>query len=311
VTSRSADVGELRRAGALLAVILAGSFALKLRHLDHAAVKPLDEVFHAIVARNFLKHPLTPTLVDQPFLAYDRDDWLANHIWLHKPPIAMWQIALSYSIIGPGTLALRLPSAILSTLAAWLTYLIGCRLLDRKAALIAVALQAFNPVILMLINGYVFSDHVDISLLFWTELAIYFLVRAIQSPNPANLILCGVAQGLAFLSKTYPAFLVTILAIAALRKIKLKGLLTVLLFTVLTIAPWLIWTAIRFPHEFAHANLQILHHLNENVENWAAPWDQVVFNYWISIFHVYYPAVIASAAIFLFHAWRESDSTPC
>jgi 4-amino-4-deoxy-L-arabinose transferase-like glycosyltransferase len=294
-----------RSAGTLLAVILAGSFVLKLRHLDHAAVKPLDEVFHAIVARNFLKHPLTPTLVDQPFLAYDRDDWLANHIWLHKPPMAMWQIAISYSLVGVGTLALRLPSAILSTLAAWLTYLIGCRLLDRKAALIAAALQAFNPVILMLVHGYVFSDHVDISLLFWTELAIYFLVRATQSPGRGNLILCGIAQGLAFLSKTYPAFLVTILAMAALRRIKLKGLLLILLSTALTIAPWLVWTAIRFPHEFAYENLEILHHLNQNIENWAAPWDQVVFYYWISIFHVYYPAIIASAAIFLFHAWRE------
>jgi 4-amino-4-deoxy-L-arabinose transferase-like glycosyltransferase len=294
-----------RSAGALLAVILAGSFALKLRHLDHAAVKPLDEVFHAIVARNFLKHPLTPTLVDRPFLAYDRNDWLSNHIWLHKPPMAMWQIALSYTIIGVGTLALRLPSAILSTLAAWLTYLIGCRLLDRKAAIIAAALQAFNPVILMLLNGYVFSDHVDISLLFWTELAIYFLVRASQSTNRWNIILCGIAQGLAFLSKTYPAFIVTILAVVALRRIRLKGLLILLLSTALTIAPWLLWTAIRFPHEFAHENLQILHHLSENVENWAAPWDQVMFYYWISIFHVYYPAIVASAAIFLVRAMRE------
>jgi 4-amino-4-deoxy-L-arabinose transferase-like glycosyltransferase len=294
-----------RSAAALLAVILAGSFALKLRHLDHAAVKPLDEVFHAIVARNFVKHPLTPTLVDKPFLAYDRDDWLSNHIWLHKPPMAMWQIAISYALLGVGTLALRLPSAILSTLAAWLTYLIGCRLLDRKAALIAAALQAFNPVILMLINGYVFSDHVDISLLFWSELAIYFLVRAAESARPSNLILCGVAQGLAFLSKTYLAFLVTILAIAAWRRLKLKGIVFIALSTAATIAPWLIWTAVRFPHEFAYANLQILHHLNENIENWAAPWDQVVFYYWISIFHVYYPAIIASAAIFLFHAWRE------
>jgi len=294
-----------RLAGAMLAVILAGSFALKLRHLDHPAIKPLDEVFHAIVARNFLKHPLTPTLVDQPYLAYDRDDWLANHIWLHKPPMAMWQIALSYTFIGVGTLGLRLPSAILSTLAAWLTYLIGVRLLDRKAAIIAAALQAFNPVILMLVHGYVFSDHVDISLLFWTELAIYFLVRAVQSPTAANSILCGLAQGLAFLSKTYPALIVTILAIAAVKKLRFKNFLLLLLATAITIAPWLLWTAIRFPHEFAHENLQILHHLNENIESWAAPWDQVVFYYWISIFHVYYPAIIVSAVVFALDAWRR------
>ncbi len=170
-----------RPAAAALAVILCGSFLLKLHHLDHPAVKPLDEVFHAIVARNFLKHPLTPTLVDRPFLAYDPDDWLADHIWLHKPPLAMWQIALSFAVLGVSTLALRLPSAILSTLAAGLTYLIGVRLLDRTSALVAAGLQAFNPVILMLMNGYVFSDHVDISLLFWTELSIYFLVLASPS----------------------------------------------------------------------------------------------------------------------------------
>ena len=213
-------------------MILCGSFLLKLHHLDHAAVKPLDEVFHAIVARNFLKHPLTPTLVDRPFLPYNRDDWLANHIWLHKPPMAMWQIAVSYAILGVGTLALRLPSAILSTLAAGLTYLIGVRLLDRTSALIAAALQAFNPVILMLTHGYVFSDHVDISLLFWTELSIYFLILAVPSFNGGDfgeisraakhrrffLILCGITQGLAFLSKTYPALIVTLLALVVFAK---------------------------------------------------------------------------------------------
>ncbi len=294
-----------RTSGSLLLVILAASFALKLRHLDHPAIKPLDEVFHAIVARNFLKHPFTPTLVDRPYLPFNPNDWTSNHIWLHKPPLAMWQIALFDSILGVTTLSLRLPSAILSTLACWLTYLIGVRLLDRPAALIAAALQAFNPVILMLVQGYVFSDHIDISLLFWTELSIYFLVRALQSPNHWNPILCGITQAAAFLSKTYPALIVTLLALIAWRKLGPKKIATLLISTTLTLLPWLLYTAIRFPQEFVHENLQILQHLNENIENWAAPWDQVVFYYWISIFHVFYPAILASAVIFLYHAWRE------
>lgn len=303
-----------RTAAAILIVILAGSLALKLRHLDHAAVKPLDEVFHAIVARNFLKHPLTPTLVDRPYLSYDPGDWLSNHIWLHKPPMALWQIALSFAILGVNTLALRLPSAILSTLAVWLTYLIGVRLLDRTAALIAAALQAFNPVILMLVNGYVFSDHVDISLLFWTELSIYFLVRslAIEQKRRALLpVLCGVVQGLAFLSKSYPALIVTGLAMVAWYfyrpRFSGRSLLSIILTTMVVVLPWIFWTAIRFPAEFRHENLQILHHLNQNVENWAAPWDQVVFNYWISIFHVYYVAVLAAALIFLLRAFQGKN----
>jgi 4-amino-4-deoxy-L-arabinose transferase len=291
--------------GAILAVILASSFALKLRHLDHAAIKPLDEVFHAIVARNFLKHPLTPTLVDQPFLAYDQDNWLSNHIWLHKPPMAMWQIAVFYAIFGVGTLALRLPSAILSTGAVWITYGIGSELLDRKAGLIAAALQAFNPVILMLVQGYVFSDHVDISLLFWTELSIYFLCRGLRTRRQIDLILCGVWQGLAFLSKTYPALIVLVLAVVAGRQIRLRGIVTIVVSTIAAAGPWMAWIAIRFPREFVHENFQILHHLSGNVENWAAPWDQVVFYYWISIFHVFYPAIIAAVGIFVFRAARE------
>ena len=94
------------------------------------------------------------------------------------------------------------------------------------------------------------------------------------------LILCGIAQGLAFLSKTYPALITTILALVAVRSLTRKGIFTLLVSTIVTIAPWLIWTAVRFPHEFARENLQILHHLNENVENWAAPpgtsWSSII-----------------------------------
>jgi hypothetical protein len=304
---------------AALAIILFGSFLLALHHLDHPSIKPLDEVFHAIVARNFLKHPLTPTLVDRPYLAYNASDWLTNHIWLHKPPMALWQIALSYRFFGVNTLGLRFPSAVLATLAAWLTYLIGAELLDRTAGLIAASLQAFNPVLLMLVHGYVFSDHVDISLLFWTELSIYFLVRALRTGRRIDLILCGVAQGLAFLSKTYPALIVTGIALAAWllprtflargdgRRLRGRGVGLIILATAVTAGPWMASTAIRFPDEFSYENVQILHHVNQNVENWAAPWDRLAFGYWISIFHVFYPAALAAGIWAIIRAMQKRD----
>jgi 4-amino-4-deoxy-L-arabinose transferase len=304
---------------AALAVILFGSFLLELHHLDHAAIKPLDEVFHAIVARNLLKHPLIPTLVDRPYLAYNASDWLTNHIWLHKPPMALWQIALSYRILGVNTLGLRFPSAVLATLAGWLTYLIGTEWLDRTAGLIAATLQAFNPVVLMLVHGYVFSDHVDISLLFWTELSIYFLARAARKGRRIDLILCGVAQGLAFLSKTFPALIVTGIALAAwlLSRTSLagdkaprlsgRGVAHILLATIATAGPWMAYTAVRFPDEFSYENLQILHHVNQNVENWAGPWDRLAFGYWISIFHVFYSAVLAAGIWAIVRAVQKFD----
>src|SRR5262249_44218794 len=150
-----------------------------------------------------------------PTIDIDYRDWQNARVFLHKPPMAMWQVALSYAILGVNTFALRFPSLILSSLAVWLTYLIGKELIDTTPGLVGAALQAFNAPIAMLVHGHVFSDHVDISLLFWTELAIWLLLRAVRPPPQPSpgvpgegfrwWILCGVAQGLAFLSKSYPA----------------------------------------------------------------------------------------------------------
>jgi 4-amino-4-deoxy-L-arabinose transferase-like glycosyltransferase len=296
---------------ALLALILISSFALKLDHLGHQSLKPLDESFHAIVAANFLKHPLTPTLNEQQFVPRDYRNWQNAQIWLHKPPMALWQIAISYTFLGINAFALRFPSALLSTAAIWLTYLIGVELLDDIAALIAAALQAFNPVILLLIHGYLFSDAVDISLLFWIEVAIYFLLRAMRSRRRNDFIFCGIAQGLALLSKTYPALIVTGLAFVAwiLPQLKMRGrdLWIVILATLATILPWCLWAAIRWPHEFFYENFYILRHVSENIEDWGAPWDRMMFDYLIRAFRTFYPIILAAIFFLTIRAWRDRN----
>jgi 4-amino-4-deoxy-L-arabinose transferase-like glycosyltransferase len=292
-----------------LAVVLVVSFAIKLPHLGHRALKPLDESFHAIVAANFLKHPFTPTLADGPHLDVPLQDWQNSHIWLHKPPMAMWQIALSYALLGVNTFALRLPSALLATAAAGLTFLIGKELIDETAGIVAAALQAFNPVITMLVHGYVFSDHVDISLLFWTETGIYFLVRATRTRKSSDLIICGIAQGLALASKSYPALIVSALAVVVtlVRRLRHRELGLLLLAAFLTIFPWVAMCMIRWPEQFSHENFHALRHLTQDVEGWAGPWDRVLFDYWISIFHVYYPLVIVATIVVAIRCVRLKD----
>src|SRR5215212_9111485 len=112
----------------LLIVLLASSFLLKLNHLGHASIKGLDESFHALVAKNLLKHPFTPTLYQRHYIPYDYREWQVNHVWLHKPIVPLWQMAASMALLGTTPLAMRLPSAILSTAAVWLTYAIGFEL---------------------------------------------------------------------------------------------------------------------------------------------------------------------------------------
>src|SRR5437016_2502224 len=55
-------------AGLVLALVLWATLVLKIRNLEHTDLKRWDEVFHAVVAQNVLKHPLQPTLVDVPYL---------------------------------------------------------------------------------------------------------------------------------------------------------------------------------------------------------------------------------------------------
>ena len=321
------DVSRMR-AAVVLIVILFASFLLKLNNLDHLGIKALDESFHALVAKNLIKHPLTPTLIDRPWLAYDYRDWMSNHVWLHKPIVPLWQMAASMKLLGVNTLAMRLPSAILATAAAWLTYAIARELLnDRRPALIAAAIQGFHPVITSLVHGYVFSDHVDIALLFWVELSVFFLVRAMRSGSFSWTILAGAAQGIAFLSKTYPALVVTGIALLAwllpLRgcpaaqapksanrnasRFKGRHLLILIAATLLTAAPWTIYCIVNFPREFAHEQLMVFRHLTHNVEQWAAPWDRLIFDFSLRIYLWFYPATIVAAVLLLRAAWREKN----
>ena len=65
-----------------------------------------DERYHALVAKNLLKHPLVPTLYDLPLLDQDLL-WVGSHIWLHKQPLALWLISGSISIFGNTDFAIR------------------------------------------------------------------------------------------------------------------------------------------------------------------------------------------------------------
>jgi 4-amino-4-deoxy-L-arabinose transferase-like glycosyltransferase len=297
----------------ILLAILAGSLILNTRGIDHAGLHYFDESFHAIVARNLLKHPLKPTLIDAPYLAYDPTHWGENHVWLHKPILPLWSIAASFAVLGVNTLALRLPSALLATASVGLTFLIGRRLFDRKTGLIAAALQAICPAILMLVQGFLFSDHVDISLLFWVEVGVYFVVKTMQTGAWPDVLAVGMAQGLAYLSKSYLAALLTGLAVVAWllprlgtrmaslddSKWRFKHLAGMIAATLATALPWTIYCARAFPVEFEHEHGYVFTHVGQGVENWGGPWDRLVFDHLIGLYHGFYTPWIAAGIVLL------------
>jgi 4-amino-4-deoxy-L-arabinose transferase-like glycosyltransferase len=135
-----------------------------------------DERYHALVAKHLMQHPLVPTLYDQPVLPYDYRDWRANHVWLHKPPLALWMMAASMRLLGADEIAMRLPSLALSALAVLLTWVIGTHFGGRRVGLLAAGFQAVNGYLLQLPGGRVAVDHVDNAVIFFVELAILLAV---------------------------------------------------------------------------------------------------------------------------------------
>ncbi len=324
----------------ILLCILISSFALVLRNLGHSKIHFWDEGFHAIVARNLTKHPLKFTLYDQPWLDYDYKNWGGNHIWLHKPPVAMWQICLSHFIFGINAFALRLPSAISLVLSAWLTFRIASDLFDKRAGLIAAFLQAFNPFLFASVHGYRYSDHIDIALLLWVQVSCWFLLRGIRSGKRRNYILSGVAMGIAYLSKSYLALITFGIALVVWfvawykkrvkntsidevnteevmetgnhqlnereMRIRFRDVALQLGVGIATAAPWVIYCLIKYPREFLWEHKRVIDHLNTNVENWAASWDRPLFEYMPLFYPFFYAAlfaVVLCLIVILFRRW--------
>jgi 4-amino-4-deoxy-L-arabinose transferase len=301
--------------------VLAASFLLRLPHLGHSALTFSDESFHAIVARNLLQHPLKPTLIEEPRIPYDPTCWTETHVWLHKPILPLWQIALSYCLLGVNNFALRLPSLFLSTGAVVLTFLIGQSLFDRRTGLFAAALQGLNPAITLLVHGYLFADHVDVALLFWVEMGVYGVIRTMRSGSAPDAILAGVAQGLAYLSKSHIAAIITGLAATAWllpwsglgrvvdSRVRFRHVIIVLAAAIATAAPWTIYSLVHYPREFWFEQRYVFAHINSGVENWGGPWDRVLFDYMILLYNVFYTPVLVAALGLFWNACSERSTS--
>jgi 4-amino-4-deoxy-L-arabinose transferase-like glycosyltransferase len=267
--------GRGRPLAAAAAITCAG-LALRLFAGTDLYIHAWDERYHALVAKNLIAHPLTPTLYDQPALPYDYRDWHANHVWLHKPPLALWLSAGSMALLGVNEVALRLPSLLLSSLAIFLTYLIGSRLFDHRVGLLAAALHAIHGYLLQLPGGRVPDDHVDNALIVFVELGIFLAVLYAQRPRRWLLPAVGAAVGLAMLSKWVPALLVfPVWLVLVWGKEKPRALAVHLAVIALAMAavvlPWQWHIRHAFARDAAWNDLYNLQHFTEPVDGLGGP----------------------------------------
>ncbi|MEA2562343.1 MAG: hypothetical protein QOH06_3847 [Acidobacteriota bacterium] len=102
----------------------------------------------------------------------------------------------------------RLPVLALGLLLGWLVFRWARELYGDEAGLVALFLTVFFPSLI----AHAHLATVDVGLCFFFLLALYLFWRFVQRPTPGMLIACGVALGLAQLSKftaliLYPVFL--------------------------------------------------------------------------------------------------------
>ena len=254
-----------------LSLIVLAALVIRMDASWQYSLHEWDERFHALVAKNLIADPLKPTLYRSPAVAYDYRDWTSNHVWLHKPPVALWLMAGSMRVFGVNEIAMRLPSMLLATGAVLLTFLIGRVLFDDRVALLAAGFHAVNGFLVALSSGRRVADHVDTTLIFFVELGIWLALKSRSDPRTRDLLLTGVALGLAGLSKSAPALLILPVAfVAFLQRSRLRVALSrsaaIAVVGLILVAPWIVYITSTFPDEARWSGLYTLMHMSQSLE---------------------------------------------
>ncbi len=262
---------------ALISILTIG-FALRIAAIvADPFLHPWDERFHALVARNMMTDPFTPILRVNPITDnYDKFIWCCNHIWLHKQPLFMWQMALSMKVFGVSEWSMRLPSAIMGTLLILLIYritiLIGAR---KQVALLTALLLACSNFHLKMIAGIHGMEHNDVAHGFYVLASIWALFEYNNSKKWYWVMLVGVLSGAAILNKWLTGLLVyliwgVILLIAIYKKEPVKKQMLLFVFSLIVCCivflPWQFYILHRFPDLAAYEYEFNRRHITEALE---------------------------------------------
>jgi len=281
VAALAARAGRTRAAA--LWLVLAAAL-LRVPPAAHFALSPWDERFHALVARNALEHPLVPMLIEQPLVEPAPDDWRHAHVWLHKPPLATWAMALALELFGVNEVALRVPSILFASAGAWLVFVLARRFLSDGAALWAAGLAAWQARSLYLVGGLRATDHVDVAMTFAVALGALAAVRAAEAVDgprgrfAARTAAVGAATALAWYAKETPALVVPALfffllcARPASWRARIAAPAAALAVAAAGVAPWLLYTAHAFPAVAAVARARGAHYFFTVVDHQGGPW---------------------------------------
>ena len=239
-----------------------------------------DEQFHALVAKNMGNHFFFPTLLENPILKFDKV-WVDTHLWLHKQPFFLWQMALSMKIFGVNTFALRLPDILMASSMPIMIYRMGKIIQSKSLGFYAALLFLTSYFLYQLIPGTLNTDHNDMAFIFYVTASFWSWFEYRNSGNKRWLIAIGLFSGIAILVKwlvgliVYAGWGLTILANTNTR-FKIKSyydLLKSFLITLSVALPWQLYILIKFPEVSNYEYALNTVHFHKVVEGHGGPWS--------------------------------------
>jgi len=235
-----------------------------------------DERFHALVARNLVHDPFTPMLIAHPMAAFDFRDWTGCHVWLHKQPLFLWQMALSLKVFGISELSLRLPSVLLGALMVPMLFRFAFLLTaDTAVSLLAALLLCFSSYHLSLVAGIRGMDHNDVAFGFYVLASLWAWAESRRKAAWGWAALAGAFAGCAVLNKwllgltVFLGWGVDLLRAARQRgdvKRDLRQFLFALAVCGAVALPWQVYVMQRWPEVARYENAYNVRHLTEAVE---------------------------------------------
>ncbi|MCF8257392.1 MAG: glycosyltransferase family 39 protein [Flavobacteriales bacterium] len=263
--------------GLTLLVLGSGGLGYAMAALD-PFLWTWDEQYHALVAKNMLADPFRPVLVQHPIFGYDLRNWTFNHVWLHKQPLFLWQIALSIKIFGINELAVRLPSVLMHAIIPLFIFQMGKLAVSANTGYLAALFFAFASFPLELISGNHPTDHNDVAFLFYVTASCWAWFEFQRNRSMRWAMTIGLLAGCAIMVKWLAGLLVFgiwgigVLAARNVRPLSwdtVRPILVALAICTAVALPWQFYIHQAFPEEAAHEYAMMHRHFDEAVEGHA------------------------------------------
>lgn len=148
-----------------------------------AAIKSMTQSFH-----NFF------------FVSFDP----AGLVSVDKPPLGLWIQAIFVLVFGYHGWAMLLPQAIAATGSCIMMYILTAKRFGRPAGLISSLVFALTPAVVVAAR----NNTMDMQLIFVLLVAVWFLLKALDTSKWRYLFLCALFIGLGFNVKMLQAYMI-------------------------------------------------------------------------------------------------------